>query len=629
VDQDAPEANDERARLAAFLAGHRPFDSLSPAQLRAAAAAARISSYRLDELVLDAFTKADDAAYVVCTGKVDVWNDADRISDAPDELLGPGGLFGFSAMLTGRAIGPRAVAAADGTVVARIPGDLVAPAFTSRSGAEFLATQIGRVAGKRSGPPRYSIVDDLLVTPALVVDADTTVRAAAQQMTEARVGYAAVVLPDGRLGLVTDAGLRVGVIAAATDVDRVRAAELVDADPATVVLGSSAAEALILLLDRNADYLLVTDTAGDLRGVVGARDFVVSGATADVSLHEQLRRAGSVDELRALAPRTSALLADLLEQGLASSRVITVYSAVVDTIVRRAIVLMFEQHPDLSPDAFTWLSLGSNGRREAVPSSDIDAAVAFDNAVTPAEIDRYRVVFAEVGDLLGSLGLSIDTHGATPVRRAFARTNDEWRAAAQHWLAAPERDEGAIMTSLLVDARPIHGDPGLPEVTRVFGELRAHPGTMRLLLQQSLAKRARRRSVLDLLNLRREVFDLKQHALLPIVNLARWAALSAGSSVLPTTDRLRAAAGTAILPEPQARALEEVFHVLQRLRLRYQLRELEGGRPPTDALRLDTLTPINRSIILRATHEIAAAQRRMDNLSTYADPESWTLPEQS
>ena len=44
---------------------------------------------------------------------------------------------------------------------------------------------------------------------------------------------------------------------------------------------------------------------------------------------------------------------------------------------------------------------------------------------------------------------------------------DERRVAGRppsEWLAAPEENQGAIMTSLLVDGRPIHGDPGLPAV---------------------------------------------------------------------------------------------------------------------------------------------------------------------
>ena len=130
------------------------------------------------------------------------------------------------------------------------------------------------------------------------------------------------------------------------------------------------------------------------------------------------------------------------------------------------------------------LSLGSTGRREATPSSDIDSAVAFDDHLDAAEIDRYREVFGSIKSLLAAAGLTGDGHGATADRPAFARTNQSWRAAAQQWLVSPEKNQGAIMTSLLVDGRPIHGDPGLPAVAEVFRTVRSHPGTMRLLMQE-------------------------------------------------------------------------------------------------------------------------------------------------
>ena len=141
------------------------------------------------------------------------------------------------------------------------------------------------------------------------------------------------------------------------------------------------------------------------------------------------------------------------------------YSSILDTIVRRTITLTFAQYPDLSLDAFTWLSLGSNGRREAVLSSDIDSAVAFRDDCDGAEIDRYRAAFADIQRELAAAGITADSHGATASRPAFSRTNAEWREAARQWMAEPVQNQGAMMTSLLVDGRPIHGDPGLPEVT--------------------------------------------------------------------------------------------------------------------------------------------------------------------
>ena len=152
----------------------------------------------------------------------------------------------------------------------------------------------------------------------------------------------------------------------------------------------------MLLLDRDAEFLLVTDRAGELRGVVGPRDFADPPTPSGSRCTSSCAGPRRIDELADVAGQVPSVLDDLLSRGLAASKVIAVYSAILDTIVRRAIGLVFARHPELSVDAFTWLSLGSNGRREAVLSSDVDSAAAFDDAVDPDDITAYRAAFAEV-----------------------------------------------------------------------------------------------------------------------------------------------------------------------------------------------------------------------------------------
>ena len=610
--------------LTALLAGYAPFDALGPDALRAAAAAASVVHFSPGQLVYDAFSEPTAEVFLVIAGRVELWNNADLLTEPGDEVLGPGGVFGFSAMLTERSVGPRAVAATEATV-ARMPGAAVAPAFTSRTGARFLAERVSRANLRTPGSPAYSVVDELIVSAPVVVGPAATAGEVARLMTEQDSGYAAVPTGQGRYGLITDAVLRRRILVEGRPADT-PAAEVMEPSGPSAVLGDSAAEALIALLDSEAEYLLVTDRAGELRGVVEPRDFAISPSTAGVALHEQLRRSADVDQLVERARLVPAMLADLLRRGLASGKVIAVYAAILDTVIRRSLVLVLERHPDLSVDAFTWLSLGSTGRREAVLSSDVDSAVAFADDLPQPEIDRYRTAFSEVGAVLSRLGVSTDEHGATAAHKLFARTNADWRATAGQWLAAPAQDQGAIMTSLLVDGRPIHGDPGLPAAAAVFSDLRRHPGTMRLLLQESLSRRARMPTSRNVLTRRTGTFDVKEHAVLPIVNLARWAALSVGSAALPTTERLQAAAGSAMLPQDQATTLVEVFEVLQRLRLRYQISQHQRGEQPTDVLAMDQVSPIDRSVIAQAVREVSAVQRRMDNISLYVPAEAWALP---
>lgn len=611
------------ADLAAFLAAHPPFDSLAAAALDAVAEGAEVDRYADGELILDAFRNPTAEVFVVVEGRVHLWNDADNHTGNPDQVVAPGGVFGFGAMLTESSVGPWA-AAAGKCLVARIPADLAAPAFATRRGARFLAEIVASTVPRASAAPSYSLVDELIVRPPLVVEPDTQVAEVARRMSDEDNPCAMVRCPGGRLGMITDSLLRTAVLVEGRPVST-PAAEVMDPDPPITRLGDSAAEALLLLLDRDAEFLLVTDRHGEPRGMVCPRDFAVSPTMAGISLHERLRRAGSVADLVCHAAGIPEMLSDLLSRGLASGRVIAVYSAVVDTLVRRAVHFVFAGHPDLSADAFTWLSLGSNGRREAVLSSDVDSAVAFPADLDEAGIARYRDAFGEVYAVLTRAGLTGDPHGATAAHPLFARTNDSWRSAASQWLAAPAEHNGAMMTSLLVDGRPIHGDPGLPAVARVFADLRRHPGTMRLLLWESLSKRAR--PMRNILARQPDTFDIKRHAVLPVVNIGRWAALSVGSAALPTVERLRAAAGSAMLPQTQADTLIEVFGVLQRLRLRYQLMQHRAGDRPSDLIQMKLMSSIDRSVIAQAVREIAGVQKRMTNIANFMPAESWTEPD--
>ena len=605
--------------LSQFFAGYAPFDALDVTARQRVAAAADILQIADGAEIIDAFVAPTQALYVVVEGSVDLWTGTDLTDHRPDERLGPGGVFGFSALLTQQTVGPRAVAVG-ATTIARIPADVSRAALASVSGARFLAEQGER---RPAAPSPYITVDDLIVREPLIVAASTTLQEAARRMTRDGVDYAAVEVGDGGYGLLTDAILRRAVL-----VDdhppSTPAGEVMARPTPTTRLGESAAQALITLFDTHADFLLVTDDAGVLRGAVTTADFAVSPSTATVALRQQVVQAHDVDELVELGGRAPSMVVDLLARGLATSKVLAVFSATVDAVVRRALTLCFAEHPDLDLDAFTWLVLGSNGRREAVLSSDVDSAVVFDDSVEAVEQERYRAVFREVERVLERAGFGIDGHGATASRPAFSRANAEWRAAGRRWLDDPVADQGAIMTSLLVDGRPIHGDPGLPAVTRVFGDLRRHPGTMRLLLQESLSHRARLRSVRDVVARRGGTFDLKNHALTPVVNIARFVALSVGTPEGSTVERLKTGAGSALLPEDHAAILVDVVEALQRTRLRLQLAQRRRGAEPQDVVTMRALSPIDRSVVAQAVREVSGVQRRMENLAHYVPTDEWT-----
>ena len=608
--------------MKAALAEVPAFEGVAEEVIDSLARSARIKVHETGDVILDAFRQTPRDVVLVLNGTAQVWTDAERPHrpEAPELLYGPGDTLGVTATLTGKAIGPLAVAS--GVVRgAHIPAAAVDRALAGRSVALRRPPDRAELGGPSTDGLRAC---DLVTSRPLSVSGTVSVATVAAAM--GRRGIAAVECVGSELMIVTDRSLRERVLAVGLPPDTPVRVAAVD-DLPWVAARASAADALILLIDNQADHVLVRADDGGLLGSIDALDFIGSSVTAGLTVHERCVRAGSVEELKQLADRLPQLLGHLLEEGSSPARVLSLYSALVDAIIRRTLSLVMERHPELSPEAFSWLSMGSNGRRESTLSSDVDCAVVFHDDLPQAEIDRYRTVFLKVVKALAVIGLTGDDHGATAAHRQFARSRSSWVSSARAWVEDPTRDNAAMLTSLLLDSRPINGGAALPEVTDLFAGLRRNPGTMRLLLTESLAHRAGMYTLRRRLGGPRERFDLKQYALLPMVNLARWAALTVGCTALPTTERLRAASGTSVLPERQASILIEVFEVLQAIRLRSQLDEVAAGRPPTDRLNLNQVSPIDHSIIVRAVKEIAAAQQRMANLGRYEDPQEWGLPE--
>jgi CBS domain-containing protein len=140
-----------------------------------------------------------------------------------------------------------------------------------------------------------------------------------------------------------------------------------------------------------------------------------------------------------------------------------------------------------------------------------------------------------------------------------------------------------------------------------------HPNALRLQLLDALSGKVRTRSLRDVLSRRGGTFDLKNHAVTPIVNLARWGGLTAGVTSATTPARLGAAAQAGAISTRDADTLRDVFVMLQRLRMAHQVEQIAAGHTPGDVITMSELSPLNRSLLGDGLREIAAARRRVGN----------------
>src|SRR5262249_19893832 len=142
---------------------------------------------------------------------------------------------------------------------------------------------------------------------------------------------------------------------------------------------------------------------------------------------------------------------------VAAEQIAAIRSVVLDALTRRLIDLAIRDVGD-PPAAFTFFALGSLGRRETVPSSDVDRALAWQDEGAGPDVAGYMARVASAVDSgLKACGVQPDAHGASAANPLFARSVASWRAAAQSLSENPTRDKAIILVSILTDSRPLSG----------------------------------------------------------------------------------------------------------------------------------------------------------------------------
>ncbi|HLK76738.1 MAG TPA: putative nucleotidyltransferase substrate binding domain-containing protein [Streptosporangiaceae bacterium] len=605
--------------VAGFLGSRPPFDAVGPQELARVAAVTAVEASPPGTTIFSQGAGPVQELRMVRSGSVEVVHDG-RVLD----LLGPGELFGQASMISGLPTGFEA-RAGENTVCYRIPADVVRPLLARPDVLRFVAQSIVSVDGRPSTgrSARGSVqqaAGTLVRGPALVCRGDATIRDAARRMTAARTS-AILVQHEDAFGIVTDSDLRTRVIAAGLSPDEPVSAIMTE--PAYAVSADRPGDDVLLdMLERNIHHIPVLSPAGEVLGVVDDGDLVAAEGRMPLLLRRAIGLAQTQADLADAAGGLNPALVALRDARVPAEQVAAVRSVVLDALTRRlAELAVRDAGPPPAP--LTWFALGSLARREAVPSSDVDSALAWqgDGASDDAS-DRdgaagygQRLAGA-VNDGLRACGLPPDAHGANAANPLFARSLASWQAAERSLSEDPTQEQALILASLITDSRPVFStgpDPG-GGLWQVSPD---HPDLRRLLARFALSFRPPtgfwREFVVEHSGERRGQLDLKHGGLIPIVDLARWAGMGAGVTSGSTMDRLRAAEAAGTLEGPEARTLMEAFGFIFSLRLDHQVEQLRRGEPPDDFIDPKTLNPLARSYLREAFRAVASVQAGLAN----------------
>ena len=601
--------------IAEFLGTHDPFAALEAEKLARLAEHAEIEYFEAEATIFRQGEGPPDAMWIVRTGSVEL-RDGERVLD----LLGEGEPFGHPWMLSGLPTGWEA-RARESSLCYRLAAEDVIPLLADPAGLRSVARAL-MDRSRLLGEPTVKTTDldvgqetarVLVHRRPVVCEPSVPLRDAAARMEEQGVSAILVDSGDGELGIVTDRDLRSRVVAAGRSLET-PVGEVMTAPVITARAEQTGDELMLLMIERGIRHVPVIAGGGELLGVATDIDLLANETHTPLMLRRAIADADDVAALRPTVDQLKETLIAMHAAGLPANRISGVLSAVVDALVRRLIELTIaEQGPPAAE--IGWLSLGSFGRREAMPGSDVDSGMAWEDAAGPEAEERVHRVARAVIDELEVFGWVPDRHGVDATGAMSSSSIADWRSAIARWLQTPVSEPELIAISIVLDARVIYGSEQRFDLPALVREAGPRPALLRFLLRLALATKPPTGFLRDIVvehsGEHAGHFDIKHGGLLPIVNIARYAGLAAGATTTSTVERLAAAGDFGSLDPTDVSTLVEAFELFEWLRLEHQIGQLEAGTPPDDQVDPRTLNRLTRRYLRDGFRAVASVQRSL------------------
>ena len=439
----------------------------------------------------------------------------------------------------------------------------------------------------------------LVKRPPVFVEPVATVAQAARTMQEALIG--SVLVADDPPGIVTDRDLRGRVLAAGlgpeTPVRQVmtRPLKTLDSDAPVFM-------ALQLMLEEHIHHLALVEE-GKIIGVISSTDLLRHEATGAFYLRRTLDSVENPTALAHYSREVAGMVQTLFRGGLGAVQIGQIVSSLNDALVKR-LVSLAEQALGTPPTDFAWIVFGSEGRLEQTLLTDQDNALIYGE-----ESEAARAYFKLLGERVvnGLIQVGFPPCAGDFMATRWCKPLEQWRRLFAGWVRTPE-PQALLEAAIFFDFRPVAGSLSLAPLEDIL----AAAETEKLFIAQAAQEALRWGPPLGFFNRIRSdhgMVDLKKGGIGPIVNLARVAALAAGSRERSTLERLAVAGKSGgILKSEDTAVLAETFQFLLHLRLRQQLAALQTNQPIDHKVRLDALSALEHRHLKEAFVTIQQVQ---------------------
>ena len=294
------------------------------------------------------------------------------------------------------------------------------------------------------------------------------------------------------------------------------------------------AEVQIQMIRRRISHVLITEdgtTNSKPIGMLTNQDLVLAENNNPAIIIKQIRKTRDPVRLKQLRDATDQLLRYYLEREISMDYLIEIITEINDQIIKACIrgsMEEIEEH-DYNEEEFSWISLGSEGRKEQLLRTDQDSGLIYkavegeDPEITKG---KYLALARSVTMKLASIGYEYCPADMMASNPKWCMSFDDWKHTFGEWILNPGQEE-ILHTTIFLDYRKIIGNPDLTtQLTEyIFSIIDRAAPFLNLLAKNALLNPPPltffRNFVVERNGEHKDAFDIKQRAMLPLTDAAR------------------------------------------------------------------------------------------------------------
>ncbi|WP_166961215.1 DUF294 nucleotidyltransferase-like domain-containing protein [Yeosuana marina] len=361
---------------------------------------------------------------------------------------------------------------------------------------------------------------------------DSTLKDAAIKMSTHKIGCIIVTNEhEYPMGIITNSDIKnkiaTGLFPIETSVSYIMSSPVI-----TAKKGLTVADGQLQMIKHNIGHLCITKdgTANSrLIGVLTHHDILVSLGNNPSVILKAIKRAKRTRKLRTARLKANNLLKSYLEQNIPLSHIIKIISQINDTVTAQAIVIALKKMPTPPPVSFSWMAIGSQGRKEQLLFTDQDNAIVF-NDVSESKYKETQDYFLKLAKLvtksLNKIGFEYCEADMMASNPEWCKSLSEWKLQFKDWILNPD-EKAILLSSIFFDYSHVYGDEKLIDdlSDSIFENLNKTLSFIKFLGIEAVKSPSPlgffKQFLVEQDGEQKDLFNIKSRAMMPLIDAAR------------------------------------------------------------------------------------------------------------